>query len=406
MALADVPIREFFPVLQQILLDAFRIESFLMEPPYLDFERFDRGIRKMIWGNYSTGSPIISLSAKSPYQIIVFESSLGFYNIAFTLDDQDPALLGCLMPFRTESITQPGILRIMSENHIPPQHLLLMQNFYSSLPIADLQRIVALLQHAVSAVIPAYADCNIEYVNYREEKHTVQYSEERFSKFNADYIEELSHRLEACCKAVISGDPSRAQDRMRSLNDFSFTSVARTIPELQQQLSSMNVILFARMLETPVHPVHIIEQKQSFDLKIAEVSTMSECSHLSFEMVRKYAILARNFTYDKYSLLVRNVINYVEHHLSGDLTLSSIAAEFEKNPSYLSSSFHKEVGETLTNYIARQRIQASLRYFNTTTLSVAEIASAVGIPDFGYFSKLFRRYVGVSPREYKKMLDK
>ena len=99
-------------------------------------------------------------------------------------------------------------------------------------------------------------------------------------------------------------------------------------------------------------------------------------------------------------------INYIEQHLSGELTLSVIAEEFGKNPSYLSTTFRKEIGDTLTNYVSRQRIQASLRYFNTTTLSVAEVASAVGIPDFGYFSKLFRRYVGVSPREYKKMLDK
>ena len=141
-------------------------------------------------------------------------------------------------------------------------------------------------------------------------------------------------------------------------------------------------------------------------MKITETTSMNELSHLPFDMVRKYSILARNYTYDKYSLLIRNVINYIEQHLSGELTLSVIAEEFGKNPSYLSTTFRKEMGDTLTNYISRQRIQASLRYFNTTTLSVAEVASAVGIPDFGYFSKLFRRYVGVSPREYKKMLDK
>ena len=168
----------------------------------------------------------------------------------------------------------------------------------------------------------------------------------------------------------------------------------------------MNTFLASRMLETPVHPAHVFEQLQAFELKITETTSMNELSHLPFDMVRKYSILARNYTYDKYSLLIRNVINYIEQHLSGDLTLSVIAEEFGKNPSYLSTTFRKEMGDTLTNYISRQRIRASLRYFNTTTLSVAEVASAVGIPDFGYFSKLFRRYVGVSPREYKKMLDK
>ena len=41
-----------------------------------------------------------------------------------------------------------------------------------------------------------------------------------------------------------------------------------------------------------------------------------------------------------------------------------------------------------------------------TNMRVADVADAVGISDFGYFSKLFKKHVGVSPREYKKMLDK
>ena len=39
-------------------------------------------------------------------------------------------------------------------------------------------------------------------------------------------------------------------------------------------------------------------------------------------------------------------------------------------------------------------------------MSVAEVSVAVGYTDMGYFSRLFRKYVGQSPREYKKMLDK
>ena len=127
---------------------------------------------------------------------------------------------------------------------------------------------------------------------------------------------------------------------------------------------------------------------------------------MPFDMVRKYSMLAKNYTYEKYSYLIRTVVNYIDQHLYSELTLSIHAEKFDKNPSYLSNAFKKEVGETLTSYIGRQRSRASLRYFNTTNMSVAEVAGAVGIPDFGYFSKLFKRHIGISPREYKKMLDK
>lgn len=131
-----------------------------------------------------------------------------------------------------------------------------------------------------------------------------------------------------------------------------------------------------------------------------------ELQHLPYEMVRKYCLLVKNFTYDNYSYLIRSVVNYINQHLSSELSLDTLASEFGKNASYLSSEFKKEVGDTLTTYINKHRILASLRYFNTTDMSVAEVSNAVGYTDMGYFSRLFRKYVGQSPREYKKMLDK
>jgi hypothetical protein len=72
---------DFFPLLQQTLSDTFKIDSYLMHAPYQNFEKMDMGLRRMVWGNYKTNSPLFSLFGSSPYQIIVLQSSLGFYNV-------------------------------------------------------------------------------------------------------------------------------------------------------------------------------------------------------------------------------------------------------------------------------------------------------------------------------------
>ncbi|MGN0205283.1 MAG: helix-turn-helix domain-containing protein [Coprococcus sp.] len=51
-------------------------------------------------------------------------------------------------------------------------------------------------------------------------------------------------------------------------------------------------------------------------------------------------------------------------------------------------------------------LRLPLQYFNTTDMSVTEVASAVEIDNFGYFFRLFKREIGMSPREYKKMVNK
>jgi len=84
------------------------------------------------------------------------------------------------------------------------------------------------------------------------------------------------------------------------------------------------------------------------------------------------------------------------------LSLNLLADHFDKNPSVLSNAFSKDMGISLTSYIQQTRIQAAVRLFNTTDMTVSEVATAVGYQDFSYFSKLFTKHVGCSPRVYRK----
>ena len=397
---------DFFPLLQQTLSDTFKIDSYLMHAPYHDFEKMDMGLRRMVWGDYKTNSPLFSLSGESPYQIIVLQSSLGFYNVVVSLTtDTEPDILG-IMPFLAEPINQVAINRLIRDNHIDPKYAPTLSHFYYALPIVDIDELTLMLQHFIGFFIPAFKTCNIEYVNYKTEPHNTSPNDERFQKFSSDYIAELVSRLDHCCQAMTSGNTAQAIDSMKKAMDYSASFQTLPVKEVRRNISALNIFLASRMIETAVHPIYVYQQAEAFGLRIKDANSQREFAHLPFDIVRKYSMLAKNYTYEKYSYLIRNVVNYIDQHLSSELTLSILAEAFDKNPSYLSNAFKKEVGETLTSYIGKQRIQASLRYFNTTSMSVAEVAEAVGIPDFGYFSKLFKRHVGVSPREYKKMLDK
>ena len=216
----------------------------------------------------------------------------------------------------------------------------------------------------------------------------------------------LAEHIKSCGDAVITGDQTASSESMKSLLNFAVSFSETPLSQLKEYLSYINTFLSAKMMDTQVHPAYIFKQMHTFQLKINETVQAQELQHLPYEMVRKYCLLVKNFTHDNYSYLIRSVVNYINQHLSSELSLATLASEFGKNASYLSSEFKKEVGDTLTTYINKHRILASLRYFNTTDMSVAEVSNAVGYTDMGYFSRLFRKYVGQSPREYKKMLDK
>lgn len=75
MAFENISTDDFFPLFKQTLADSFKVDSFFMHAPYHDFEKMDMGIRRMVWGEYSTNSPIFSIAEDSPYRIVVLEST-------------------------------------------------------------------------------------------------------------------------------------------------------------------------------------------------------------------------------------------------------------------------------------------------------------------------------------------
>ena len=78
-----------------------------------------------------------------------------------------------------------------------------------------------------------------------------------------------------------------------------------------------------------------------------------------------------------------------------------IAQELYMNGSYISRVFKQETGESLTEYITRKRIEKSMQLMDETSMKAYEIAEQVGIKDAHYFGICFKKYVGVTVKEYK-----
>lgn len=100
--------------------------------------------------------------------------------------------------------------------------------------------------------------------------------------------------------------------------------------------------------------------------------------------------------------IIANVIQYILQHYGDDLTLEKLAAEVHVSNSYLSRLFKKEQGMTLSNYIQTIRLQEAKELLSSTNLKTYEIAEKVGISDPVYFSKLFKRAEGLSPKEFRQ----
>lgn len=101
---------------------------------------------------------------------------------------------------------------------------------------------------------------------------------------------------------------------------------------------------------------------------------------------------------------VETVKRWIAEHYHEPAELSQLAGLVFLTPTYLSKLFKAETGMTITDYLIEIRInQAKLLLRESCSLKVHEIGSKVGYPDPAYFNKLFKRIVGVTPNEYKRI---
>lgn len=85
-----------------------------------------------------------------------------------------------------------------------------------------------------------------------------------------------------------------------------------------------------------------------------------------------------------------------------DLTLNRLAEMFNISKTYLSNLFRRETGVTLTEYIHQVRMRKAITLINSSALPVAAIATACGYNDINYFTRIFKRTYGLSPKQYQK----
>ncbi len=88
------------------------------------------------------------------------------------------------------------------------------------------------------------------------------------------------------------------------------------------------------------------------------------------------------------------------------LNVKSIADRLQCSADYLSHLFHQETGEKLVHYIQRMRVKGAIYALETTSLYVSEIAWATGYTDAAYFAKVFKKFMGMTPNDYRQSLDR
>lgn len=147
------------------------------------------------------------------------------------------------------------------------------------------------------------------------------------------------------------------------------------------------------------------------------------CERIASELTRRetgYALLARALTLELLLTLNRlavayhggdgpepgpvgTTVAYLHAHLAEPIAMEDLALETGLSANYLGECFKAELGQTVTEYLNRLRVDRARDLLDRTEDSVTDIALSTGFDSISYFGKIFRRLTGHTPREYRML---
>ena len=93
--------------------------------------------------------------------------------------------------------------------------------------------------------------------------------------------------------------------------------------------------------------------------------------------------------------------NFIHAHASEELSLGKVARAANTSANYFSEKFKEATGENFVRYVARSRYENATTLLRESDLRISEIAFAVGFQSLSQFNRVFKKFAGKSPSEYR-----
>ncbi|MEG1432972.1 helix-turn-helix transcriptional regulator [Eubacterium sp.] len=308
-------------------------------------------------------------------------------------------------PFLYEAISSIRAEELCIRAGVPAIHKRFMYHYYAGIPsLSDghwFKEVLYTLAETLWGSPEHYTIVNTRETPSRDTRYapnTIEATSDRIR-----HVEDRYHLEAKLINALAHGQEDIASDIMEKQH---FPGIkprfSDSIRNMRNHLIIFNTLCRKSAEQGGVIAFYLDDLSEKFAFAIEETDSLTGLHDLQNTMIQKYCHLVREMSLKGYSQIIRNVINFIYSNLDNTLSLGTLAREFCLNDSYLSTLFKKETGMTLTSFVNTKRIEHAAYLLDTTLLPIQEIATLCGVQDMSYFSKIFKKHMGFSPREYRE----
>lgn len=393
------------------ILENYRINTCIISAGDKSYRQADRGLRDSL-GLTEDYDQLFCTRHETLTDNMIFKLTDSFScNYIFILlpesENQETFIAG---PYIDREFTQKMLINTAIQYDIPGQLRNQIAKYYTTVPVYTDKDIISSLFNALGETLwGSMENFTVKSMSFISTESSFPEVVERLSQRIDDPLlamRMLESRYEGereLMQAVSQGVTHKAQQMISNSSELMLEMrVDDPVRNMKNYVIVANVLLRKAVEQGGVHPFYIDGVSSDFARKVEKIKTVQEGIDMIHDMIYKYCALVKNHSMKNYSLLVQKVITIVDSDLTADLSLHRQAEMLNVNASYLSTLFRKETGMTLTEYVARKRIDHAAFLLSSTNMQIQTIAQHCGIFDVNYFTKIFKKNKGKTPKEYRE----
>lgn len=200
---------------------------------------------------------------------------------------------------------------------------------------------------------------------------------------------------------IVARDKAGSQELLNELLGHIYCSCDFDLSEIRARILELFVLISRASIDAGANVGEIFGFSTAYIRDIEHAGSLDELGVCITDVLHRFISYTFDFAQVKHSDTVYKVMEYVRSNYMKKLSLDEIASSVYLSRSYLSSLFKEETGTSLTSYISRVRVEKSKILLADASLGLADIADMCGFEDQSYFTKVFKKYVGVSPNRFR-----
>jgi len=293
---------------------------------------------------------------------------------------------------------------VMCNNEIPKEEFKERVNSFPGADEEKAQSLAEMMQLCAESLSSGSEDYHETVKRRAQQQETISKIIDELKRQYPTNTEKLGYPLEkekTLMSALRKGEGAEAKKTLNELLAMLFFTNPGQFKYVQLRVIEL-VVLISRVEVSPAKSGNLSMEINSQNLRmVQEAKSVEELTDILHNIIDRVSGTISSFRGIPHAAALRKAENFIMENFTRKISLKEISEVAGLSPPYFSTIFKDEMGENLSKYLNRLRVEKASRLLLETDMSLAEIAACCCFEDQSWFSKIFKAYTGISPGKYR-----